>query len=159
ENLARDLARSAAFDISRYLAPAPHSEGIFYGYKTKRCGALAAKSEAMADLAIDPMILSVMDGILGPHCESYLLNLTQAIRIDPGERPQFLHRDDELFPFPHDGFDAMVNVMWALSPFRAANGGTRVIPGSHKWPRDRVAEVGDTVQAEMEVGDAFVYLG
>lgn len=159
QDVARSLAASAAFDISQYLAPAPHSEGIFYGYRTKRCGALVAKSEAMAELAVDPLILSVMDEILGPHCESYLLNLTQAIRIDPDERPQFLHRDDALFPFPHDGYDAMVNVMWALTPFTKANGGTRVIPGSHKWPADRQAEVGETVQAEMEVGDAFIYLG
>jgi ectoine hydroxylase-related dioxygenase (phytanoyl-CoA dioxygenase family) len=159
ENAAKALAELAAFELAPYIGRAPNSDGIFYGYKTKRCGALVAKSGAMAQLAIEPDILAVMDAILGPNCESYLLNLTQAIRIDPGERAQFLHRDDDLFPFGHDDFDAMVNVMWALSPFTEENGATRLIPGSHKWPRDRIAQVGDTVQASMKPGDALIYLG
>ena len=38
--------------------------------------------------------------------------------------------------------------MWAISDFRADNGATLLVPGSHKWPEDRVAKDEEIVKAE-----------
>ncbi len=49
--------------------------------------------------------------------------------------------------------------MIAASDFTAANGATLVVPGSHAWPRDRVAKDGEIVQAVMRAGDAAIIRG
>ncbi|MFC4726541.1 phytanoyl-CoA dioxygenase family protein [Glycocaulis abyssi] len=53
----------------------------------------------------------------------------------------------------------MMNAIWALSPFTAANGATRVIPGSHKWDKDRLPDPDDVRRAEMDPGDVLIFLG
>ncbi len=49
--------------------------------------------------------------------------------------------------------------MFALTDFTAANGATQVVPGSHLWPLDRVAQPEEIIQAEMKAGSALFYLG
>ena len=49
--------------------------------------------------------------------------------------------------------------MWAISDFRADNGATLVVPGSHKWPDDRIAEPDEITSAEMPAGAMFFWLG
>src|SRR5262249_49140430 len=78
--------------------------------------------------------------------------------IEPGEGAQSLHRDDGMFPFPHD-FELMVNVMWPLDDFTDYNGATRIVPNSHVWPRSRFANDEDTVAAEASAGSAVFSLG
>jgi len=158
----QDDAHQAHSEISSYLADTPFGVGAFYGGATRRCGALVKKSSTMRDWATHPKVLALMDRVLGPWCDRYQLNLTQAIRIEPDERAQFLHRDDSLFPISEQVAypgPLMVNALWALSEFTADNGGTRLIPGSHLWERDREPNVGETVQAEMSPGDVLIYLG
>ncbi|TRO85392.1 phytanoyl-CoA dioxygenase family protein, partial [Glycocaulis profundi] len=150
---------AAAFDLEQYLRRTPTGQGAFYGFNTRRCGALVAKSKHFADLATHSVVLPAVTEILEAHCDCIQLNLTQAIRIEPNESPQFLHRDDELFPLPGERFETMVNALWAISEFSVENGGTRVIPGSHKWPRDREPQANEILQAEMKPGDVLVYLG
>ena len=49
--------------------------------------------------------------------------------------------------------------MVALSDFTAANGATRVVPGSHLWPAGREPAPEEILQAEMPAGAALFYLG
>lgn len=49
--------------------------------------------------------------------------------------------------------------MWAATDFTVANGATRLIPGSHKWPKERAPEVGQTVVATMKSGSCLIYRG
>nr|RAV93353.1 hypothetical protein DBT53_10375 [Aerococcus mictus] len=79
--------------------------------------------------------------------------------IHPGERAQILHRDDELFPCREFAGEMMANALWALSDFTAENGGTQLVPGSHKWPRDRAPEPHEIVQAEIKAGTVLIYRG
>lgn len=41
----------------------------------------------------------------------------------------------------------------------AKNGGTHVIPGSHKWPQDRSPTQEETVPVEMKKGSCAFWLG
>ena len=134
-------------------------DGIFHGYNTKRAGGLISKLSAAPRMAVDPVVMDVMDHFLLPACSDYQINLTQLISIGPGEKQQILHPDEGLFPFDSGENQAMINVMWAVDDFTIENGATRVVPGSHIWPRDRKAEPHEIVQAEMKKGSYLVYLG
>lgn len=100
-----------------------------------------------------------MDEVLGPHCDWYQLNLTQAVRIHPGERQQVPHRDEEMWPCPKNGMEYLVNVMWALCDFTPENGATMIWPGSHHRPPTRSPDPARAVRAVMPRGSALVYLG
>jgi ectoine hydroxylase-related dioxygenase (phytanoyl-CoA dioxygenase family) len=146
-------------ELEPYFERRTPCTGPFFGYHTRRVESLIVKSPTVRELAVRAVILAVMNRVLGPHCERYQLNLTQAIRVEPGERAQLLHTDDGLFPFDHPGIECMVNCIWAYDRFTAANGGTRLVPGSHRWPAERETKAGEIVAAEMDPGSVLVYLG
>jgi hypothetical protein len=151
-------------ELRPWFHAAFHGAGPLFGRKTKRFGGLFAKAPSTALLALHPTVLEVMERILRgpdpdkPRCDAIELNLTQAIGIEPGEPAQFLHRDEELWSFTHD-FELMANAMWTLDAFTAENGATRVIPGSHLWPRDREPEPGEAVSITAPRGSAILWLG
>ncbi|WP_298918371.1 phytanoyl-CoA dioxygenase family protein [uncultured Algimonas sp.] len=145
-------------ELAGYFEATPTSQGFFYGSSTKRFGALMRKSQTIERLCTHPVLVNAATAALGQHCTSIQLNLTQAIEILPDEKPQFLHRDDELFPFEKD-FVTMVNVMLALDDFTPENGGTRYVKGSHKWSRDREPERSDIEHVSMKAGSCLIYLG
>ncbi|WP_417320719.1 phytanoyl-CoA dioxygenase family protein [Emcibacter sp.] len=137
----------------------PNSEGLFWGFQTKRMGRVFTKSPTSQALATHPVILGIMEDILGPNCEKFQINLTQAIRIEPGEEEQLMHRDDEMFPWGHPGSEFMINAMWALDEFTAENGATVVWPRSHLKPVQREVPQEELVQAEMKPGSVLIWLG
>lgn len=155
---ARQVETLAA-ELAPHFDAAPNCAGDFYGYVTKRLSGLIAKSPACQSIAIDPSILGVMDHFLLKGCRGYQLNLTQAIRIGPGEPPQVIHRDDLMFNFAHPDFEAMINAMWAVDDFTEENGATHIVPGSHKWPLDRQAQPHEETQGVMKRGSVLIYLG
>ena len=146
-------------DLEPYFRRTPNGEGYFVGYSTKRMGALVAKSRGCHDLILNPTVLGVMDAVLGPMCSSYHINLTQAIRICPGEVAQIFHNDDELFPFGDKRGQWMVNALWAYDDFTVENGATRVVPGSHREPIDREPPEDKVCYAAMKRGSVLIYLG
>jgi ectoine hydroxylase-related dioxygenase (phytanoyl-CoA dioxygenase family) len=154
-------AQAAAFEIEPFLRRTPYGEGTFYGLTTRRCGALVKKSPTIAKWAIHDLVLGVIERVLRPYCQCIQLNATQAVRIEPGEKAQFLHRDEALFPVapflsPH--FELLVNAIWAVSPFTEENGATRLIPGSNRWPVDREPREGEAIPAVMAPGDVLLFL-
>ena len=152
---------SIEVELDDYMARASNGEGEFWGFKTKRFGALVAKSRTFAEqCAPNPQILAVMDKLLLPRCERYQLHVTMLTHIGPDETPQILHRDDGLLPFEHPGPESLCNTMWALTDFTKENGATSVIIGSHKWSDERVPEDTDeVVQAVMPKGSCMIYVG
>ena len=145
-------------EISLRLAQTPNCEGLFHGYETKRIGGMIGKSEMCQQMALDRTVLDIMDHFLLPNCARYQINLTQLISIGPGEQRQITHADDPLFPFDNT-YEIMINVMWAIDDFTKENGGTHLAPGSHNWPRDRMATEDEMIQAEMPKGSYVVWLG
>jgi ectoine hydroxylase-related dioxygenase (phytanoyl-CoA dioxygenase family) len=72
-----------------------------------------------------------------------------------------VHRDQwafDFFPFPAD-YEVQCNTIWAMTDFTALNGGTRLMPGSHRF-EDRLSfKESDTEPAEMEAGSVLLYTG
>ena len=159
----RLLAEPAVDRICAELEPfflaTPRCQGDFYGWNTTRFGSVLLKSPASHALLLDPSLLSILDEVLGPHCDWYQLNLTQAVRLHPGERQQVPHRDEEMWPCQKNGVEYLVNVMWALTDFTAENGATLLWPRSHFQRLSRELNPADAVVATMPRGSALVYLG
>lgn len=148
-------------EFDQYLKRASNGEGEFWGFKTKRFGALVAKSRTFAEqCAPHPALLAVMDQLLLPRCERYQLHVTMMTHIGPNETPQILHRDDGLLPFAHPGPEAICNTMWAMTDFTKENGATSVILGSHLWDDERSPQETDEIsQAVMPKGSCMLYVG
>ena len=151
-------------ELGPHFEETPNCTGDFYGHATKRLSSLIAKSTLCRRMAIHPVILAVMDEFLLRGCRQYQLNLTQAIRIGPGEPQQIMHPDDPLFPYVHPGYEAMINCMWAVDEFTSENGATNVVPGSHKWERVGLIPEREPVQDEitqgvMPAGSVLIYFG
>src|SRR4030095_4841481 len=98
-------------------------------------------------------ILAAADAFLKPFCSRIQLHLTQLICIGPGQGAQPLHRDRLAWGgYLPASVEPQFNTLWALTEFTAANGATRVVPGSHQWPLERKAQDNEIVQAEMPQG-------
>jgi ectoine hydroxylase-related dioxygenase (phytanoyl-CoA dioxygenase family) len=87
------------------------------------------------------------------------LNMTQAIRIHPGQKAQAPHRDEEMWPADPNGQIWSLNVMWAVSDFTETNGATRLWPRSHIERLGRSPDPQHAIQGVMKAGSALVYLG
>lgn len=152
-----DFIRRVADDLEHHFESRPNSQGSFWGRKTTRIEAVLSKSPKTHPLVLNKYVLSLVDYTLKPNCDLYCLNLTQGIRIYPGERAQVPHSDSDMFPVQNKPFDFMVNVIWALSDFSAENGGTILVPGSHNWEKGRLPQPSEMVKAEMQMGDLLFY--
>jgi ectoine hydroxylase-related dioxygenase (phytanoyl-CoA dioxygenase family) len=142
-------------DLQRILATVPTGRNDFEGFSTQRIYALFAKTRTFDDAALDPLLLGVLEGVLG---SGFQLSAPVGINIGPGESAQRLHRDEN-FPIARPHQELVLNSMWALDDFTEANGATRVVPGSHRWV-DRVPDDGtETVQATMPAGSVMFFVG
>jgi len=160
ENAVADATIDAvADDLEPYFAATPRCHGDFYGWNTTRFGSLLLKSPSAQQLVLNRHVLGLVEGVLGTHCDRFQLNLSQAVRIHPGERQQVPHRDEEMWPVAKGRMEYLVNVLWALDDFTQENGATRIWPRSHLEPLDRRVDPKLGVIAEMPRGSALVFLG
>ncbi len=159
--VADDVMDAIASELAPHMGATQLGNDNFIGYSTKRTGSLIARSPSFRPLAIHPLVTGTLDGVLGDHATSYQLHLTQIIAIGPHETPQPIHRDQwafDFFDFPA-GFEVECHCMWAMDDFTEANGGTRVIPGSHRWADKLRPEFEDTIAVEMPKGSVMLYVG
>jgi len=140
-----DLDVASAFDGSRTLRTS-------YG--------LLSNAPSAALLVDHDLVIEVANDILLPHCQSYNIGSLTAIEILPGESAQALHRDDSLYPIENAGMELLIGVMWALNDFTPENGGTRVVPGSHRYLRSwHLPDISGWESAVMPKGSVLFYLG
>lgn len=159
EELAVDLARQTQRELTPHIAEAPFGHDEFLGAKTKRLGGVLMKSEAARELVVHPVVLALAGRVLLEYAANYQLNFSGIMHLEPGAAAQPLHRDGDLYPLSHLGITTLMPSMWALSEFDGANGGTQVVPGSHRWPEGRRALPDETLNAEMPAGSVLIYLG
>ena len=147
---------AARTDLDRVLAATRTGRNEFEGFATQRIYALFAKTRTFDRAATHPLLLGVLDLVLG----HYQLSAPVGISIGPGETAQMPHRDDAIYPLPAGHAEVVVNTMWPLDEFTAENGATRFVPGSHRWAPGRAPGPGDQVSAAtMTPGTAMFYLG
>lgn len=138
ENLldARQLEAVRA-GLAPYLG-AYRGRNPFEGRTTERVYTLAPRTPVFDDIAVHPRVLALMDAFLKP---AYLLTVSQAICIYPGEARQGLHSDDSLYPLPRPRQPLSLALILAIDAFTAKNGATMIVPGSHLWGPDELAAV------------------
>ncbi len=130
----------------------------FEGFSTRRTGSPLPRSATFRSIAMHPMVIAAGDHVLG-HASGWRFSAAEYIEIGSGEEPQRLHRDRWKYDMVEFDREVELNGMWAITDFTAANGATRIIPGSHRWPADRQPDPADAVPAEMAKGSLLVYTG
>ena len=157
--IAPDLLDALAESLERLehdlgVTPAANS---FEGHRTLRVYNLLARDPIWQQVPVHEHVLPIVERVLDPGC---LISSLSSIRIQPEETAQPLHADDQLIPIPRPHPPLVCNSMWALTDFTAANGATRIVPGSHR--RDHAPEYGtayDSIPAEMARGSVLVWDG
>lgn len=159
-----DLIEALGSDLAAHFAATAFSQGSFSGTDTRRFAGLLKRSPHVAGLVEHELILQIAEAMLGPWCDHFSLNLTQAIELAPGAKPQVPHRDQDMWPcssfaYPHSGLELLINVLWPLSEFSQDNGATLVWPGSHQRQDELLIAPEEAVIAEMRPGSALIFLG
>jgi hypothetical protein len=152
----------AAADVERardelrvLLETTPYGRGDFEGRATRRVYALFGKTRALDPFALHPLVLSVLDRVLG----HYQFSTPAAVEVGPGEVAQVLHADDAIYPVLRPHPEMVMTVMCPLDDFTEANGATRMMPGSHRGDSLYADPSSPTIAAEMPAGSALFYTG
>jgi ectoine hydroxylase-related dioxygenase (phytanoyl-CoA dioxygenase family) len=154
-----DLVDALVDDLTRLehdLAIRPATND-FEGAHTVRIYNLLARTPIYQLIPVHPAVLPVVERVLDAGC---LVSSLSSIAIDPGETIQPIHADDQLIPLPKPHPPVVCNTMWALTDFTAANGATRLMPGTHLAAES--PEFGreyDAVPAEMARGSVLIWHG
>jgi len=158
--LAPFMEATDAGDRLNKVYEASGGNGSFYPGNTTRITALVAKSQTFRSFVMHPLMLSACDALLKPNCASYQIHATAGLVVRPGATVQVLHREEDGFHFLKPPRPNMVIAsMWAVSDFTEANGGTHLVPGSHKWEDGRTARDEEVVAAEMPAGSVLLWMG
>ncbi|KAJ4172340.1 hypothetical protein NW754_002534 [Fusarium falciforme] len=88
-----------------------------------------------------------------------IISSTAGFRVNPGGTQQVLHRDDNDYYRHNTDEPLMIGCVTALTKTTKENGATICIPGSHLWGPDRRPLDEEAVPAELEIGDALIFLG
>jgi len=131
----------------------------FLGKKTRRLQALVIKAPTFTRLLTDERLLKFAEHTIGPISPTLIMNNGEVIDISPGESAQPMHRDDDAWNFVPLDTPMMINAITALVDITEPMGATRVVAGSHKWPKDRVPKPHEIVSAEMNAGSALFFRG
>jgi ectoine hydroxylase-related dioxygenase (phytanoyl-CoA dioxygenase family) len=160
-------------EVDVALAGASWGQDDFSGHRTKRLygifqhtrhAATAVRQPHYAGLASHFLEIPQSLWIGEDRVElapNYVVGVSSIIDIHPGEGAQPLHRDDTVWQWRHpEGYrQARVQIMVAVTDFTADNGGTMVVPGSHRWGDDRGPRVDEAVPTEMAAGSALIWVG
>jgi ectoine hydroxylase-related dioxygenase (phytanoyl-CoA dioxygenase family) len=143
-------------------ALAPHLDGglfgrnDFEGFKTQRVYALPAKSRSFDRLIEHDDVLAVAEDVLGA---GFLLTAGLAINLGPEETAQALHFDEAFYGLPRPRDPISLSALWAITDFTGDNGGTLMLPGSHRWGNDGPPSDAAPIPLEMPAGAVALYPG
>lgn len=147
-------------EIEPFVAGTVPFDDDFVGRQTTRTGGLVTRSKTAREAVMHEVVVDAATGFLTRHSDNIQLNLTQIMRLMPGQDAQALHRDRYLWSqaLPRE-IEPQFNTMWALTEFTEENGATRVVPGSQTWDWDRPLDCEGSIPAEMPLGSALLYTG
>jgi len=147
------------------LIPHPTLQA-FHGRKTKRAGDIINHSPIFRDHVLENDFIQAICKRCyseGGNAGDYWLSAATTLNAGGPQDAQMLHRDLGSYP-PYallgpDGTESQINFLIATTDFSEANGATRVIPGSHKWPFDQRGRMEQTIPAELKAGDGLLISG
>ena len=158
--LPQDRLQSLVSELRPFIDRTPAGHDDFLGRMTKRTGALVARSPQCRDLILHDTLLGAAREFLSPYTQKIILHLTQTIEIGPGGPAQPIHRDRYAWgTYLPTSIEPQFNTIWALTDFTKENGATQIVPGSHKWDKDRVPSEDEIAYAEMTAGSVLLYTG
>jgi ectoine hydroxylase-related dioxygenase (phytanoyl-CoA dioxygenase family) len=128
----------------------------FEGARTVRIYNLLAHGAPFDRVPVHGKILPVVEDVLGTDC---LVSTFTSMAIDPGETAQPIHADDMVIPLPKPRPPIVCSALVALDDFTAANGATRLVPGSHVRPSPTYGGQYETIPAEMTKGSVLIIDG
>jgi len=150
-----EALNAALSRLERELDAKPAMNG-FEGHRTVRIYNLLARDPVFERVPVHASVLPIIEGVLDPGC---LISSLSSIAIDPGEIAQPIHADDMVIPLEKPHASIVCNSMWALSDFTAANGATRLVPGSHRRENPEYGGAYETLPAEMAKGSVLIWDG
>nr|BBG74274.1 phytanoyl-CoA dioxygenase [Alternaria alternata] len=139
----------------------------FHGSQTKRAGGLTNCSAIFRDYLLDNDFLHAIAarcfGSGGrPGVHAYWISSANTINVGPVNRhkssigPRKLPHYHLLGP---DGPESQATFLIATTDFTDANGATRIIPGSQKWPFNQTWNPSQSIPSEMHAGDCLLFGG
>jgi len=150
------LDRDTIAEVRTALAPylnGRFGRTDFEGERTERLYTLVARGKIFERIVEDARMLALAGRVLQGE---FLLSVTQAINIHPGENAQGFHRDGGYYALPLDYRPVCIGMIAAVDDFTKENGATEMFPGSHKWTPAQItrfnATRNDTALAEEYVG-------
>jgi ectoine hydroxylase-related dioxygenase (phytanoyl-CoA dioxygenase family) len=169
--MSAELAAQIKSDLAPSFATSHTDTSQFFPSTTERATALF-NHPSYIQLATNPLWISIANALVSSTytyfrengrtetvTEKPIISSTVGFRVLPGGKQQVLHRDDnDYHPYPST-LPVMIGCVAALTKTTAANGATVAIPGSHLWPSDRFPKNEEAIPAELNPGDAFIFLG
>ncbi|KAL4962475.1 phytanoyl-CoA dioxygenase family protein [Aspergillus stella-maris] len=172
ENLiSSDLASRIRSDLKPHFEADQGDASGFFPTTTRRATALLGISDACVELALNPLYSAVAEKFLTSEHTYWLgqeqrtsiskpqISSTVAFRVQPGSKAQGLHRDDIDYHVKNGEGGMMMECVTAITKTTRENGATVVIPGSHTWGDERCPTDEEAVAAELNPGEALIFLG
>jgi hypothetical protein len=158
------IPRAAIDGVATHLrelaSAAPLGDDAFSGYRTRRVYNLLAKTRALDPYIAEGRVVETAREVLDCPVQ---LGQDVLVSIGPGEVAQGLHYDAGIYPLPRTWPEIFLTAIIALDDFTAANGGTRIVPGSHLQEEFSIASSElmrpRTVAVEMTRGSALLMSG
>lgn len=175
--IARDVAAQIHADLAPSFAADAGDQSGFFPSTTRRALGLLGISQGCVDLALNPLFNEVASRMLTSTFTYWIgqtqhtavskptISSTVGFQVNPGSKQQGLHRDEidyhvrDVDRAGDTGKGMLIGCVTALTRTTKANGATVVIPGSHRWSDDRCPYDHEAVPAELEPGDATIFLG
>ena len=90
------------------------------------------KAPACRKMLTNEYVLAVTRATLGRSCKRIALKELSIFEVQPGNPKQTFHREDQFWPWHHEPTPWTTNILWAIDDFTVENGGTNVVPYSHR---------------------------
>ena len=135
--------------------------------KRRVLGSFFTINQSLAPYVSDPRIVGVAEALWGRHVK---ITVSTPVVRHPGSNPQGWHSD---WPFKHAAIieapypdtPMLLTVIFMLSPFTNENGGTWLVPGSHRIPNNWTQVYGDDnlsahpsrIQATGDQGSVLIF--
>ena len=131
----------------------------------RRLANLANKGNIFRQIFGHPLVIGAATAVMGPEVRLSMLNAREVPPRYGGERQPF-HADTDNSGKPDKKGFFSCTAIWMLDPFTAANGATRIVPGTHRSGQVPAEVMPDTSAAHPQEialigqpGDVAVFNG